>query len=125
MIRVYFFILITFAPTALFAEMSDVRRNTLINICDTAQKSSDHGTIRNIANQLKNADRPADNVLGEKFDECLLIAFGKTKASINIDTLLKKINETAAELQDDCRALLNASPEVAIHNPVCKGILIK
>ena len=125
MIRVYFFILITFAPTALFAEMSDVRRNTLINICDTAQKSSDHGTIRNIANQLKNADRPADNVLGEKFDECLLIAFGKTKASINIDTLLKKINETAAELQDDCLTLLNASPEVAINHPICKGVLVK
>ena len=77
MIRVYFFILISFAPTALFAEMSDVRRNTLINICDTAQKTSDFGTIRNIANQLKDANRPADIALSEKFDECLLIAFGR------------------------------------------------
>ena len=125
MIRVWLLILITFVPTVLLAEMIDIRRTTLINICDMAQKSSDVGTIRNIANQLKNADRPIDNVLGEKYDECLLIAFGKTKASVDIDTLLKKINEKAAELIDDCHTLLNASPEVAINNPICKGILIK
>ena len=125
MIRVYFFILISFAPTALFAEMSDVRRNTLINICDTAQKTSDFGTIRNIANQLKDANRPADIALSEKFDECLLIAFGKPKTAVDIDALLKKISKTAAALSDDCHTLLNASPEVAINNPICRGILIK
>ena len=125
MIRVWFLVLLTFVPTYLLAEMSDVRRNTLINICDTAQKSSDLGTIRNIANQLKYANRPADIALREKYEECLLIAFGKPKASIDIYELLKKINETAAELQDDCRTLLNASPEVAINNPVCKDLLIK
>jgi hypothetical protein len=125
MIRVCLLIFTFFVPTVLLAEMSDVRRNTLINICDAAQKSSDLGTIRTIANQLKNADRPSDLVLSKKYDECLLIAFGKSKASIDIDPLLKKINETAAELHDDCRTLLNASPEVAINNPICKGILIK
>lgn len=125
MIRVLFLVLLTFVPTVLVAEMSDVRRNTLINICDTAQKSSDLGTTRNVANQLKDAKRPADIVLGEKYDECLLIAFGKPKASIDIDMLLKKINETAAELHGDCHILLSASPEVAINNPICRGILIK
>ena len=125
MIRVWLLILITFVPTVLLAEMSDIRRTTLINICDMAQKSSDVGTIRNIANQLKNADRPTDNVLGGKYDDCLLIAFGKPKTSVDIDTLLKKINEKAVELNDDCRTLLNAAPEVAINNPICKGILIK
>ena len=125
MIRVWFLVLLTFVPTVLLAEMSDVRRNTLIDICDTAQKSSDLGTIRNIANQLKDANRPADIALGEKYDECLLIAFGKPKTSVDIDTLLKKINETAAELYDDCRSLLKASPEVAISNPICKDILLE
>jgi hypothetical protein len=125
MIRIWLLILITFVPTVLLAEMSDIRRTTLINICDTAQKSSDLGTIRNIANQLKEANRPSDTVLGKKYDECLLIAFGKSKASIDIDTLLKKINKTAAELYDDCRSLLKASPEVAINNPICKPILVK
>ena len=125
MIRVWFLVLLTFVPKVLLAEMSDVRRNTLINICDTAQKSSDLGTIRNIANQLKDANRPADISLGEQYDECLLIAFGKPKTSVDIDTLLKKINETAAELNDDCLTLLNASPEVAINHPICKGVLVK
>ena len=125
MIRVWFLVLLTFVPTILVAEMSDVRRNTLINICDTAQKSSDLGTIRNIANQLKDANRPADIALGEKYDECLLIAFGKPKTSVDIDVLLRKINETAAELNDDCLTLLNASPEVAINHSVCGGVLIK
>ena len=125
MIRVRLLILITFVPTVLLAEMSDIGRTTLINICDTAQKSSDLGTIRNIANQRKDAKRPSDIALGNKYDECLLIAFGKPKTSVDIDTLLKKINETAAELNDACLTLLNASPEVAINHPICRDLLIK
>jgi len=125
MIRIYFFILITFAPTVLTAEMSDVRRNTLINICTTAQKSSDLGTIRNVASQLKEATRPDDTMLGKQYDECLLIAHGEPKPSVDVEALLKKINETAEQLHADCRILLNASPEIAISNPICKDILLQ
>ena len=125
LIRVYSFILITFAPTALIAEMSDVRRNTLINICTTAQKSSDLGTIRNVANQLKNAERPANIMLGKQYDECLLIAYGEPTSSVDVEALSKKINETAKQLDADCRSLLNASPDVALNNPICRDLLIK
>ena len=125
MIRIYCLILITFVPTTLVAEMSDVRLNTLINICNTAQKSSDLGTIRNVANQLKDAERPDDIMLGKQYDECLLIAYGKPTSSVDVEALLKKINETAEQLHDDCRSLLNASPEIAISNPICKDILLK
>ncbi len=125
MIRFYCFILMTFVPTTLVAEMSDVRINTLINICNTAQKSSDLGTIRNVANQLKDAERPDDIMLGKQYDECLLIAYGKPTSSVDVEALLKKINETAEQLHDDCRSLLNASPEIAISNPICKDILLK
>ena len=125
MIRVYFFILITFFPSALMADMSNVRLNTLINICTTAQKSSDLGTIRNVANQLKDAKRPDDIILGEQYDECLLIAYGEPTSSVNIEALSKKINETAKQLDADCRSLLNASPEIAISNPICRDLLIK
>ena len=125
MIRIYCFILMTFVPTTLVAEMSDVRINTLINICNTAQKSSDLGTIRNVANQLKDAERPDDIMLGKQYDECLLIAYGKPTSSVDVEALLKKINETAEQLHDDCRSLLNASPEIAISNPICKDILLK
>jgi len=125
MIKVYSLILITFIPTALMAEMSDVRLNTLINICTTAQKTSDLGTIRNVANQLKDAERPDDIMLGKQYDECLLIAYGKPTPSVDVEALLKKINETAEQLHDDCRSLLNASPDVALNNPICRDLLIK
>ena len=125
MIKVYSLILITFIPTALMAEMSDVRLNTLINICTMAQKTSDLGTIRNVANQLKDAERPDDIMLGKQYDECLLIAYGKPTSSVDVEALLKKINETAEQLHDDCRSLMNASPEIAISNPICKDILLK
>ena len=123
--RFHSLILITFIPTALMADMSVVRRNTLINICTTAQKSSDLGTIRNVANQLKDANRPDDIMLGKQYDECLLIAYGKPTPSVDVEALLKKITETAEQLHADCRGLLTAAPEIAISDPICKDILIK
>ena len=125
MVRVYSLILITFIPNTLIADMSDVRRSTLINICTTAQKSSDLGTIRNVANQLKDAKRPDDITRGKQYDECLLIAFGKPTSFIDVEELINKISKTAEQLHADCRSLLNASPEVAISNPICKDILLK
>ena len=123
--RVWFLILITFVPTDLLAEMSDVRRNTLINICTIAQKSSDLGTIRNVANQLKDAERPDNIMLGKKYDECLLVAYGTPTPSVDVEELLKKLNDAAKQLHDDCFSLLDASPEIAISNPICKDILLK
>ena len=125
MIRVYSLILMSLMPTTLMADMSDVRRNTLINICTTAQKSSDLGTIRNVASQLKDAERPDDTMLGKQYDECLLIAYGEPTPSVDVEALLKKINEMAEQLHADCRSLLNAAPEIAISNPICKDILLK
>ena len=116
---------VLFLPNVLMADMSDVGRNTLINICTTAQKSSDLGTIRNVANQLKDAKRPDDIMLGKQYDECLLIAYGEPTPSVDVEALLKKITETAEQLHADCRILLNASPEVAISNPICKDILLQ
>jgi len=123
--RVWFLILITFVPTDLLAEMSDIRRNTLINICTIAQKSSDLGTIRNVANQLKDVERPGDIKLGKQYDECLLVAYGKPISSVDVAELFKKINDAAEQLQDDCLSLLDASAEIAISNPICKDILLK
>ena len=116
---------VLFLPNVLMADMSDVGRNTLINICTTAQKSSDLGTIRNVASQLKDAKRPDDIMRGKQYDECLLIAYGEPPSSVDVEALLKKITETAEQLHADCRSLLNASPEVAIANPICKDILLK
>ena len=116
---------VLFLPNVLMADMSDVGRNTLINICTTAQKSSDLGTIRNVASQLKDAERPDDIMLGKQYDKCLLIAYGELPSSVDVEALLNKINETAEQLHADCRSLLNAAPEIAISNPICKDILLK
>ena len=123
MTRVYFFIFMTFFTTGLMAEMSDGRRNTLISICDTAQNSSDLGTVRSIANKLKDAERPADIMLGAKYDACLQTAYGEVEGSLGVDGLLAKITETAKQLDGHCRNLLYVAPEVAITNSVCKHIL--
>jgi hypothetical protein len=91
----------------------------------SAQKSSDLGTIRNVASQLKHAKRPDDIMLGKQYDECLLIAYGEPIPSLDVEALLNKINETAEQLHAACRILLNASPEIAISNLICKDILLK
>ena len=65
-IRVYVLILATFLPTVLMAEMSDVGRKNLINIFKKAQRSSDLGTMANIANELQNVKRPTDFMLGKR-----------------------------------------------------------
>jgi hypothetical protein len=90
-----------------------------------AQKSPDLGTIRNVASQLKDAKRPDDIMLRKQYDECLLIAYGKPTPSVDAEALLKKITETAEQLNADCHSLLNAAPEIAISNPICKDILLK
>lgn len=75
---------VLFLPNVLMADMSDVRRNNLINICTTAQKSSDLGTIRNVARQLKDTERPDDIMSSKRYDECLLIAYGEPTPSVDV-----------------------------------------
>jgi hypothetical protein len=64
-------------------------------------------------------------MLGKKYDECLLVAYGKPTPSVDVEELLKKINDAAKQLHDDCHSLLDASPKIAISNPICKDILLK
>ena len=68
---------------------------------------------------------PDDIMLGKRYDECLLIAYGEPTPFVDVEALLKKINEMAEQLHADCRSLLNAAPEIAISNPICKDILLK
>ena len=68
---------------------------------------------------------PDDIMLGKRYDECLLIAYGEPTPFVDVEALLKKINEMVEQLNTACRSLLNASPEVAISNPMCKDILFK
>ncbi len=112
-------------PTTASAELNSFRLKTLIEICDTAQQSTDLGTVKNIGNQIKNAQRPSDGLLADKYDDCLFAAFGKSEKPLDVDVLIGRIEETAAQIEKDCRELLAAAPSVAVSNTVCKGLLLK
>lgn len=98
---------------------------TLLNICTIAQKAGDTGTIKNIANQIKNEQMPSDNLLAKRFSECLTAAFGDTDNSNNVSDLLKRIDDTEKKLKADCNNLLLEAPQVAIAHSICKEILVK
>ena len=86
----------------------------------------DSGCARNPMRVLIRLTAPPDDImLGKRYDECLLIAYGEPTPSVDLEALLKKINEMAEQLHADCRSLLNAAPEIAISNPICKDILLK
>ena len=118
-------ILVLLLPNIAVAEMSPIRMKTLLSICQSAVKSSDMGTINNIANQLKNTSRPNNDVQGKLYDSCIVAAFGESEKKINISELVNKIRTTAQELETSCRELLIAAPEAAVSNPICKDILLK
>ena len=122
--RWFVFILFFIIPTLTGAELSLIRLTALLNICEVAQRVSDTTTIQNVANQIKDIEKPNDFVLSQKFDNCLTAAFGKKEQSPDIDELLRRITEKATQMQIDCRELLNAAPEQAINHPICKSILI-
>jgi len=88
-------------------------------------KSSDMGTINNIANQLKNTRRPNKDVQGKLYDGCIVAAFGEPEKKTNVSELVNKIRTTAQELETSCRELLIAASEAAVSNPTCKDILLK
>ena len=122
--RWFVFILFFIIPTLTGAESSLIRLTALLNICEVAQRVSDTTTIQNVANQIKDIEKPNDFVLAQKFDNCLTAAFGRKEQSRAIDELLQQITENATQMQIDCRELLNAAPEQAINHPICKSILI-
>jgi hypothetical protein len=125
MIRFVVFFLVLSLPNLTLAEINYFQLKTLLKICETAQHSSDHGTIKNIASQLKDAERPSDEILAKKYDECLLVAFGKSNKTNNVTDLLNQINESALKLERDCDSLLNLAPTVAVTNLICKEILLR
>ena len=112
-------------PSVSSADINSFRLKTLLEICDTAQRSTDIGTVNNIANQIKNFEPPSDRSLATKYDQCLLVAFGKPEKSPSPSALLSRIEEAAIQLEKDCRDLLEAAPSLAVSNPICKDILFR
>ena len=98
---------------------------TLLNICTTAKNTGDVGTIKSIANQVKNEQIPGDELLARSYNECLKAAFGETENAQDISVLLNRISDAKNQIIADCDKLLVAAPQVAIAHPTCKEIFIK
>ena len=94
------FFLVLSLPNLTLAEINYFQLKTLLKICETAQHSSDHGTIKNIASQLKDAERPSDEILAKKYDECLLVAFGKSNIDAKALDMIRLIAIVSTPVQN-------------------------
>ena len=121
--RLLFLAFLISLSTNAFGEMSDNRLRVLLNICDAAQKSSDFGTVRNIASQIQSVNPPENNNLADRFNKCLHMAFGETEKKPDVNELVKTIEKTFSKLEEDCRVLLRTAPEIAIVHPICKPVI--
>ena len=121
--RILFLAFLISLSTNALGEMSNNRLRVLLNICDAAQKSSDFGTVRNIASQIQSVNPPENNKLAERFNKCLHTAFGESEKKPDVIELVKTIEKTFSKLEEDCRVLLGTAPEIAIVHPICKPII--
>ena len=106
------------------AQIKEVRLKTLLSICETAQSTNDLGTIKNIANQLKDEPLQSNHILASRVRICLSAANGGETTKINAEGLVKSIAEKMLAIESDCNALLEISPNVALENKTCRTIFI-
>ena len=106
------------------AQIKEVRLKTLLSICETAQSTNDLGTIKNIANQIKDAPLQSDQILESRMRICLSAANGGETIKINAEGLVKSIAEKMLAIESDCNALLEIAPNVALDNKTCRTIFI-
>ena len=106
------------------AQIKEVRLKTLLSICETAQSTNDLGTIKNIANQLKDEPLQSNHILASRMRICLSGANGGETTKINAEGLVKSIAEKMLAIESDCNALLEIAPNVALDNKTCRTIFI-
>ena len=80
--RILFLVFLISLSTNALGEMSNNRLRVLLNICDAAQKSSDFGTVRNIASQIQSVNPPENTQLADSFHKSLNMAFGETEKNL-------------------------------------------
>jgi len=115
---------IVFLSPSANAQIKEVRLKTLLSICEVAQSTNDLGTIKNIANQIKDAPLQSDQILASRMRICLSAANGGETIKINAEALLKSISEKMSAIESDCNALLEIAPNVALDNKTCRTIFI-
>jgi hypothetical protein len=117
-------ILIIFLASNANGEMREMRLKTLLSICETAQSNNDLGTIKNIANQIKDEPLHSDEILSVKMKSCLVAAFGSYDGKVSAKGLVQSIAEKMLAVENDCKLLLKTAPNVALENQICRTIFL-
>ena len=108
------------SPKYTFANMSEIRLKTLLNICEAAQSNGDSGTTISIAQQLKVIKLNNKSDLADKALQCIEAAFPSDTKSASHEDMIRKINDLQAELRTLCFDLLELKPISAITFEPCK-----
>ena len=122
--RSIYVILIVLLSSNANAQMREAHLKTLLSICETAQSNNDLGTVKNIANQIKNEPLHSDQVLAFKMKNCLSAAFGVETVKVDIEGLVKSISEKMAAIESDCKLLLENAPNIALDHKICRRIFL-
>ena len=123
LIKFFFKIIIVFSlisPNYTFANMSEIRLKTLLNICEAAQSNGDSGTTISIARQLKAIKLNNKSDLADKALQCIEAAFPSDTKSSSHEDMIRKINDLQTELRTLCFDLLELKPISAITFEPCK-----
>ena len=123
LIKFFFKIIIVFSlisPNYTFANMSEIRLKTLLNICEAAQSNGDSGTTISIARQLKVIKLNTKSDLADKALQCIEAAFPSDTKSASHEDMIRKINDLQTELRTLCFDLLELKPISAITFEPCK-----
>ena len=108
------------SPKYTFANMSEIRLKTLLNICEAAQSNGDSGTTISIARQLKVIKLNNKSDLADKALQCIEAAFPSDTKSASHEDMIRKINDLQTELRTLCFDLLELKPISAITFEPCK-----
>ena len=122
--RSIYVILIVLLSSNANAQMREAQLKTLLSICETAQSNNDLGTVKNIANQIKNEPPHSDQVLASKMKNCLSAAFGVETVEVDSEGLVKSIAEKMSAIESDCKLLLENAPNIALDNKICRRIFL-
>ena len=122
--RSIYVILIVLLSSNANAQMREAHLKTLLSICETAQSNNDLGTVKNIANQIKDEPLHSDQVLASKMKNCLSAAFGVETVKVDSEGLVKSILEKMAAIESDCKLLLENAPNIALDNKICRRIFL-
>tara|TARA_B100000780_G_C20930069_1_gene370721 strand:- start:151 stop:561 length:411 start_codon:yes stop_codon:yes gene_type:complete len=115
-----------FLPTSAMAEMSKARANVLLNICESAIKNGDKGTIVSMGRQLDSQILPKDSRLIQRADACIEASFGKPKKKDpkKLDEIILGIQAYQSKLDKLCDILLEISAKIALQNKSCRSVLV-